>query len=470
MRKFAIALAPATLALVVLMACEDTTNPAGIDLVLDSGGGGFDANTPPFDGATPSDASVPDAPPANPTVRVTVTGQAGAKAGVDVVFHSATGAVLEAKQTGADGTATHMGADAVMVTALLATGNHRDLVTWTGVEVGDDLKLRDWNDGSYDDVGEYNVTLLSDFADAGASRYNVDGPCGGSFTYGTGAVLSLRSDCSRAKNAVRVEAQDGNFNLVGYAFKKGNDGITDGGTAQVNIDGWKAPATLTLNVANVPASTYVPSQLFEIADGAGFLNFTSSTTDEFATINYKIADGFADAYQASIGAGSNRSNRTITKHVPTAAAIDFDYATFLPAITDATIDVTDPRRAVLSWTSDSMAAAKGGLAQFHFDGPDDANYSWTIVVPPGATTVTAPEIPAALESFLPYAADSGMQSSVSDPELLFVDATIIPNYAVFRREQGTLLQYGGGSIGTYSFPAVPFDGTYKTSGYGQMPE
>src|SRR4051812_20934073 len=107
MRKLVFLFAPATLALVALMACEQDSSGGGGQISFEGGSTSFDAPPPTtVDGATPD--ATPDAPVV-PAVSVTVTSSRGPKAEVLVVFHDATGAVMETKVTGADGKATHTG-------------------------------------------------------------------------------------------------------------------------------------------------------------------------------------------------------------------------------------------------------------------------------------------------------------------------------------------------------------------------
>ncbi|HVH46592.1 MAG TPA: hypothetical protein VM925_29830 [Labilithrix sp.] len=444
------------------MACENDSGVGGPSFSFDASLADFNA-PPPNDGSTPTPSvdAAPDAPVV-PAVSVTVTGAGGPKSGVRIVFHDAAGAVIETKLTGNDGKATHVGTDAGMASALLATGSQRHIVTWTGVETGDDLQVRDGD--SNEDVGLYNVSLSSLFVDSGASIYWVEGPCGGNSTYGTAAELPLRRGCTRAQNAVLATARTFSSTVTGHAFKKGNPGVTDGGTASITVGDWKEPSTLGLTIANLPVETSFDSHLLEIADGAGFSNSTGDTNG--SNVTFKTATGFADAYQASIRFGDfGGSEQSITRRFAPAATVELDYAGLLPSITDASLDTAAPRRPVISWSTDSTAGTDGGLVQFSFSGPEDANYLWTLVVPPGSKTVTAPAMPAEAESFLPFDPDSGGESWFGVPEILFVEADVLPSYAFFRRQQGTLLGLTESGFGAYSLPALPLDGTYKTTSW-----
>jgi hypothetical protein len=158
------------------------------------------------------------------------------------------------------------------------------------------------------------------------------------------------------------------------------------------------------------------------------------------------------------------SRQVIAKRVAPADAIAFDASQVLPAITGATVTGDNARRPVLGWTSTSTASADGGLVRVRFFGSEDASYAWTIIVPPGTTTATAPAMPAEADSFLPSLTDAGAATVFFDPEVAFVEAEPLPSYAAFRRVQGTLLGVQT-SLGAITLPAMPTNGTYRATAY-----
>ena len=465
MRKLVFVFAPAALALVTLMACENDSPSGPAGPTFDAGLPDWNAPPTTFEGGPTPDAA-PDAP-AVPSVSVTVTGASGPKAGVRVVFHDATGAVLDTKLTGSDGKATHTGTTPSMASALVQAGTKRRIVTWTGVEDGDDLQLR--AEETDELVGMYSVTFSS-MPDGGASMFAVEGPCGDNMSYGTAAELPMYRFCSRPQNAFLATARTFSGTLVGHAFKKGNTAITDGGTGAITLGGWQAPSTFSLTAANVPAEVEFDTELLEIADGAGYR--TRWGDSEGTTVSYRTAAGFADAYQASFWVGFDDIERAITKRVANDVTnVAFDYADLLPAIEDAFVDATNPRRPVVSWTpAASTANIDGGLVHFTFSRPDDeGTYTWTFVVSPSATSVTAPAMPVEAESFLPPPPDAGVSTSFWGPKVLLVEADVLPGYAAFRGQQGTLLDATVADIWMRALPALPIDGTFRTTSYAQLP-
>lgn len=472
MRKLVLSMAPVALALVALMACEDDPSLGGPDLALDSGSGGFDAANPGFDGAVPTTDAAPDAD-VPPAVSVTVATPTGFEAGVLVVFNAADGSVIETKQTGADGKATHAGSDAAFVTALLVhDGTHR-LVTWTGVEVGDDLELLDPDALTEPTtLGTYDVTL-STFEDAGAIGYFLRSPCNSTQADGTTGSLELYSNCAKAKNSVLGKAKDEGGYDVGFAFTKGIAAPSGGNGTAVTLGAWSGPQTFDLQVGNLPVETLVDGNLAQIADGTGFfVDYEDRLEQNGSNVPFNVAKGFADAYQASIRRYGEYGQRTIMKHVPgSATAIAFDYEAFLPEMTDVSIDSTNARRPVLTWTaSSSLATTDGGVLRFRFDRPnEEAYFSWTVVVAPGATSVTIPALPPEAEAFAPPDGGTDQEPDYYALEAAFLEADVIPNYASFRRFEGAVPGIVDSSFGEFAFPIVPVDGTYRATGWGLIP-
>jgi hypothetical protein len=464
MRKLVLLFAPATLALAALAACEDDSSTGGGNLSLDGGNGAYDAPNTSYDANLPD--TVPDAQPdvfVPPQVNVSILGSNGQlKAGTLVVFHDDKGAVLETKESTATGKVVHAGSDAKMVSALVAVSNRRQIVTWTGVEVGDDLKLT-VADGSFDEtVGYYQVNIATTFDDAGGMfDYPVSGPCGSNTAYGTAAQLPLQQSCLRPQNAVLVASSFGTPG--GYAFKKNLPPVTDGGTYQVSVDGWLPPTPVTLSVTNAPPQAPFSNSLYEIANGAAFEN-GAGTSENDIDWTYPTATKFADALQAMIETqGLSGQRKTLTKRVAPTATIAFDWSTLLPDLTDGAIDATNHQRPVISWAG-TTAGTDGGAIQFSYGGTDDANYSWTLIVPPGATTVTAPAMPTEAASFIPVT-----ESWMSEPTILFVEADVLADYKTFRNNQGLAFGLADQDLGSYSAPTALTNGTYRTTSYLNIP-
>jgi hypothetical protein len=455
MRKL-LFLVPPTLALTAfaLVACEDDTGGVSPDFSFEAGLP--DTSSPAFDaGPAPNVDAAPDAP-AVPTVSVTVTDFTGPKAGVRVVFHDATGAVIETKLTGSDGKAIHTGTTPAMASALLENDHSRRIMTWTGVENGDDLQVReDGGEAAFEHVGSYDVTMQP--FDGGVSRYRVQGSCGEDRPYGTTTSLQLYRHCSRPKSSVLATAELWGTGVIGHAFKKGVASVADGGTLVVTTDAWQVPTDLALTVEHLPAQESFNAELLEISEGTGFDN--GSTAYANNTVTFKTATGFAEALQTSVWFSANRR---ITKRFAPAATASVDYDTLLPPISNANVAHENPLRPVVSW--DPINVADGGVVRFWFSKGDDGfDYEWRFVVAPGSKEVTAPAMPDEAAQFLPFPADAGTASSFGWPEVLFVEADVLPGYTAFRRQQGTFIGLDTNLRG--ELPALPINGTFRTTAY-----
>ncbi|MDF2691859.1 MAG: hypothetical protein K0S65_242 [Labilithrix sp.] len=458
MRRAAAVLGPFTLLAGAVFACEDDpTNIGGPSFGLDGSTPEFDAGQQPFDSGSPDTT-----PPGPPKVTVSISTPTGPRANVLVVFHDAAGAVLETKTTGADGKASSTGALPSMASALLSSEFERGIVTWTGLENGDELVLRD-SDPSENRIGRVNVTLGSAFD--GASQYDLSASgCGGNIDQGTTGEINLYSTCARSPSAVLATALTPNRQVLAHAFKKNNALVTDGGGVDVTTGAWKAPGNLTINISNIPDQTYAGAELLEIADGHGYRN-NGDIGLENGTVSYITADGFADAVQANVSLSppSLGSKLVIAKRTAPAATIAIDAAQALPAITSSTLSGANSQRPVISW-SPATAGTDGGLVRVRFLSAEDRFSTWTFVVPPGATTVTAPALPAEAANFVPMLNDAGADEVFEEPEILFLEADVLPSYALFRSQQGALIDPYT-SFYDLSFPAVPLNGTYRAAIY-----
>ena len=464
MRRAALVFGPFTLLAGAIFACEDDPSGAGgPPFLLDGSTPAFDGGQQPFDSGGPNPEASPDAPSGPPSVTVTVTGRTGPAANVRVVFHDASGAVLETKLTDANGKAKSTGALPAMASALMAVGSQHEIMTWTGLEDGDDLVVREPDTyESEERIGTYQVTLPGPFDDTGTTRYDLRvGDCSGSWQGEGPATVSLYRFCVPGdKSSVLVRALDPNYQIIGQSFKKANPVPTDGGTVDVVTSAWAPPSTVTVTATNTPVDQSIDVDLLEIADGYGYADGFSHSLENGSAI-FHTANGFAEALQSTLYFYGGSSRQMITKRVAAGPTIEFDASQVLPLLETAEISGTDSRRPVISWTGNT-AGTDGGLVRVDFFGAEGGNYHWTFVVPPGSTSVTAPAMPAEADSFLPPATDAGPEA-FQWPELVFVEADVIPTYKEFRRMQGALAP--AGTSFAFSVPTLPLNGTYRTTSW-----
>lgn len=437
MRKTLLLLGP-LVATAALFACED------------SGSGGssgvFNPDSATFEAPPPSEAgsfdSAVDAAPSAQSVTVSIARAGGVAAGVTVIFHDAAGEVLESKTTGANGKATSSGAVVPAQVSILSGSRglgNTHIITWTGVEGGDELLVRDTGDGG--PAGTYLVTPPAPFAGAPTTQVSI-GRCAN--TGLSPVTVFLEADCVRPSMAILASALGPNQAVLAYAFAKAQPAVpTDGGGAAATLGPWVVPTEVTVSGTNVPESATAQRLFMQIADGLGFQDDSAA----LGTGTFTTAPGFAEAHQGGILvalASPLGASLVIVKRGAPAASIAVDFATALPAIASAEVVTTTLARPLVNWTTAANApltAADGGAVMISWFDRSETVGTWTLIVPPGAKTAKAPAMPAAAGDWLPQGADKPGGSSVFyPPTVLFAEADTLPSYASFRRGAGLLLR------------------------------
>lgn len=463
--RLTFAFAPVLLA-AIAFACEDDPAAQPPDVQLPEAGL-FDIAPPPQ-----QDVNVPPVT----GVTVTVLGWSGPVADVPIVFHDAQGVVLETKTTGADGKATRA-EGASMATALLGTDSDRRLVTWTGLEPGDDVTARDVVSTAA--LGTYEVTHPYFFTDAGtfgATRYTAIVNGCSNFTAGLTVSLAVDPTCVQPTNNAILFRADHDirfFDLgLGYSFVKNvaaPDGGDDGGIAVTTSD-WQHAAELTVDLTGKPAGSL--ARLIEVSGTTAIENETApngGSLDPNPAV-FRTAKGFADAmvaFTVTFATGTGTMNVIGERFAasPAVTSKTFDYAQRLEQVTDADVDATDVRRPLLTWTAPASLATttKGGVAQVTFSGAARGTYVWSFVVPPGAAQVKAPTLPSPLaDPWLPVPDASPL--AFRGPSITFLDSSSIPSYALFRKGAGIVFSPNATSF----FSLVP-NGTFRATQSRQPP-
>lgn len=431
LRKALLALGPvAVLALGSFVACDDESTGANLG-IGDFDAGMLDVLTPPvpgIDGAADDDAG---APPDGVTVSVT----GDLVADVPVVFGDADGNVLETVLTGADGRATSRNPAIATVTAAQTRGLVHHATTWTGVKLGELLALRSL--ALPGTVGQYDVTVPYDPA---LQRTYVDyaGPCSGRGVAFTPSPLALELDCiGEAPTGILVQ----NTTVAGlprFAFSKtGPTSPTDGGSAAVTVPAeYLAPSTTQLTIANFRSAGTMPASVASIFGGLLYTPPSSQVANATsASVALSYPTNFGQSLQARIALNPVRTNgvQEIVKRYAPGGSVALDQAQLLPAITSANgASLVDPLRPAFAWTADT-AAADGGIVTQILDvsnAPRGSSFSWSFVVPPGATSVKAPALGA--DAFFPAGATV---SATSGPVVQFFEGDAF-DAASFRQQQG----------------------------------
>jgi hypothetical protein len=436
MRRTAVVLAPLA-ALCTLFACEDASVIGQPDPFVPPDAANLDVVAP--DVYTPPERETGTSlPPLAVTVVVTNRGKFVSDR--LVVFHGADGAVLSSAKTDVDGRATSTGAVPAMASVLLGTEKSykREIITWTAVEAGDVLFASDVSD---DETGSFGVVFPG--AAEGASSYSASaGGCTG-FTGDPSQVLTLYVDpgCLGPTQSAVLGRATGDGAVVAYAFKR-NAGFppADGGSAAVTLGPWVTPENVTMTFANAPqGDVSIDQRLFEIANGAWFHNEERTFAGE--GVEFKVAPGFADARQGlvRVGLGAAGASTVIARRAAPTATMALDFAGALAPFADATLETTNLVRPEVSWTfASALGNADGGAVQIHWWRPsDDTAFVWSFVVPPNATRVKAPAMPAEAAGWLPD--DEAGAPFFEEPELAFAHSDLLAGYNQFRAAQGLLL-------------------------------
>ncbi|HSO39131.1 MAG TPA: hypothetical protein VLT33_41680 [Labilithrix sp.] len=469
MRRVLFGLSPVVAAL-ALFACEDSGSGGGSG-IFTTDGGSFEAS-PPSEAGPVGDGGG-DAPAAK-NVTVSIVRGAAPAAGVTVVFHDTAGAVLETKTSGADGKATSSdGITPVQATILLGGGGSRNLITYTALELGDEILVRD--DADVMAGGTYAVTTQGTFADGGAENMIASiGECqGASNTSPIPVYLGIR--CLRPTTAVLARAfgaPGSGSPLLAYAYAKGQAaGPTDGGTGSIAVGPWLAPTDVKVTLTNVPAETSSQAGLYEIADGLGIENLTAAITRVDPGTMFKVAPGFADAYQAAgriFPNGAQGSTVTIAKRAAPSATVAIDFAAAPPTLDSATLVSTTVQRPETSWTTlggASLATMDGGAVIVSWYDRSESGGTWAFVVPPGTTKVKAPAMPTAADPWVPHPpTDAGGAVTFNDPVVVFAEADTLPGYAAFRKGIGLVIPL----VDQYQPDAhaiLPSNGTLKLTSF-----
>lgn len=380
----------------------------------------------PVDASSSTGDASADAAPGPSDVTVTVVGPISPKAGVLVVFHDATGAVIGSARTGDDGKARSRGTPS-MVSALVARNLVNEIVTWVAPEAGDELTLQDPSDHTL--VGLYRAMLPS--KPDGGSRYTAfTGTCGASGSESK-VEYELHLGCLRAQNSVLATAYaDGTNEVVAFSFKKAVAAPSPGNLLEVTTEAWASPSSVSVSVANPPNQ----AQALTLAQVSGGVAFESGRTKVVPVgTPFPTATGFAEALQGNLFVDGTTTGawRALAKRVDPGQPLALDFATALPELSSPTIGGTNAQRPVVSWTGATVDAT-GGIVRLSFNGTRPAEgFRWTFVVPPGSTTVTAPAMPAEAEGFLP--AGGTTFEAFSKPEVGFVKTDALAGYPAYRR-------------------------------------
>lgn len=425
----------APVALLPIVACEDSSGSSSGAVFSPEAGPGFEAGPTPEAGPLP-DGALPDTSTAPLGVTVTVSDGSTPQKNVRVIFHDASGLVTGQALTDVAGKVTVAIAPSMVTVLQKDSGQRPAVVTFVGVTDGDKLKVV--SGGLSGNAGAYDVTFTGGGVVANASNFFVQAGNGCSANANVvDAALSvpLFTDCVAAKNAVLATASNG-AGVLGFGFVKNVDAPVAAATVAVGPLAFIAPGSTNVKATNLPSAGGVSSNaaLSAISSGQAFGLSNYTGTLGGAGLDFATPTGFADAYQTVVRATQVAFSfgetalvrREATTAPATGALATFDFATALPFITDVTATQAVPARPDVTLTSGNaatLATADAGIVRVSwFASAVDSSASWTIVVPPSTTSFKFPALPADATEFEPVTNSFAVDSAT------FFDASQLPNY------------------------------------------
>lgn len=421
------------------------------------GGDGQSADVVVFDGN--------DGGPGLVTAKVTTA--AGPEPGVTVFFSGADGSLLSSEMTDSQGLATATVPEGAMVTAILGQAGTFNLLTYVGVEPGDVLPFVDTTSAVTPPSFSWQLAALPTSIVPGddggtASYYELGGPCSSldfpgngtlpySFNCGWSGPFPVLAVASMVVNGLVTP-------LDGFVYTKTAGNPSDGGTLSLNLDQpWIAASLVPVNVSHIGDNGPNINQA-DYADGYALTPPTIGRALDAdagtSSVTFEGFPGFPDFVQteADFNQGSSRSVLAVRNDtVPT--SVSFDGSQALPLILAGGFDaVTHPARPTASWTPvGSLASADGTYVSFEL-----GTLTWTFIVPPAATTLTAPELPA-IDGGPALTAGAYLYNAL----IATVDADGVNGYTAFR-QLGTILMPS--RSGAQLAPALPKAGQlYRAS-------
>lgn len=213
---------------------------------------GDDGPAKKMDAGTGDDSQEIDAPVVTGNVKITITSGTTPMVGVRVHFQNANSTLVASVDTDANGVASTTMASGGYVTAVDPWANApggiiAHLITYAGVQAGDEILLKDDVGGQVDLV---DFTTPAD-STAGVTGYLVSTVCDNNTDTGTTITLGLYYKC-RPTAEVIVASTDANGDIVNFAYATAVN--TSGTTVDLSGQTLAAATSKTFTYNNVPAS------------------------------------------------------------------------------------------------------------------------------------------------------------------------------------------------------------------------
>lgn len=397
---------------------EDPRPGADIDVGVDSG------PTPDGTAGTSDAPATEDAAMPGPA-SFTVDGDGAARAGIAILVSKNDGSIIDTVVTDGGGKATFVvPPEGATLTALYGEGESLYAISVLGVRPSDAIRLR------YDHrpVTPISFTLGAAIpSDPPNGTASFRGSAGSRDECVATAPLSASSvdvpldrrclvEDPLAPNAymtaVVIEALDANGATLGYVHKPSYVYTNIPNMAALGGP-WVGTTSYGLTLANVQPGpvqafgTIIPyASRFRLRDwavksSALVVNAGSATVPASTP-----PTGLADAIEYAAGvffpaSDGNVGASFLIRRAAPAASATLDFKETLPPITGVALDVADPIRPKLSWTSLPTTSAADGATTMLAWKDGNVTTRWSFYAPPSATFVKLPVLPGALSAWAP---------------------------------------------------------------------
>ncbi len=412
-----------------------------------------------------------DGQPSVGTVTVTVLSDLGPEANAQITASDADGNLLGTPtQTDATGTAKVTVTAGASVTATLTNQGKNDFVTYADVSPGDTLTVYDTDDFRYSDLSvQVNGTPDSTFQSGwvGDCDFNTNGsppylvyPQPGCFLGGIFPVLLVEPP-----NVYSFQKGNSLAGFTGTAISldlSSGSVLTDGASEKVNAI--NPPAQLadlgvflsyTEVANNVPYWAQFQNPLSFTGDGGTSASAQFDTHPQYPDFVQTQAQIFA------LNDSQNGPYWSVVKRSATPSASDtLDLSGLASVVAGANfVEYPDTGGIQVAWsTVGSISHAIGTLVRV-----TGGCGSWSFVVPPGATSVSAPRLPG-------YSGLFSGECEGGNYDVAILSGSTIADYAHFKAVAGPMVDMMAvpqptNGCGGFSAPPLPTDGALTITGY-----
>lgn len=382
-------------------------------------------------------AGNPDAASGPVTVRV-LDDTGAAIAGVAVIFHAADGTVIAETVTDGAGEASHDNPPAGAMASILPPASstpHRHVQTIVGIEAGDVIQV-----GAPAAPEDPTLDVRVDYPGAfsGADQYLSDLGCT-AFGVVDPDLITTRSvgaSCLGSDDDydVMAVARQG---TVPLAFSTVRDvAQSSSGPTDLVLPAWVPAETRELGFANLTAEVNdTDIDLRPVLDG--LTRWPALGTGDLYTVpDPALVDGWLVLAAARAFAGTDARTWARRQVLPAGLASPhaLDFADFGPRFDTLDLDVADPLRPAVTWTSSASTATYSAVVLVatwtDLATAPDSTHRWTVVRAPGSESAAFPVLPDSAASFRP--------SATADYQVLQVFAFWFAqhaDYGAFRNDQ-----------------------------------